>query len=524
MGRCVLAIVFALFSTAAGAEPKWIRLKTPNFELYSSAGERAARETLRNFEQVREFFQQSLTGTESEIDGRVYLVQFNSEKEYAPYRVSAIARAYYQAGADRDYIVMGQPGYEGFPIAVHEYAHLVVRRLGFNFPPWLNEGLAELYSTMRPQGGKVLVGMPIPLRLRQMFAMSWVPLVVIVGADRESPYYNEKSQAGYLYNEGWALVHMLALHRSYRAQFPKVLAALAEGGASQPALERIYAKQLEQIDGELQAYIRGGTFNAVLLPASLPKATETAAAERAPDFDLNLVLTGLLSRPGKEEVVEQRLEDLARRYPDRPEVWASLGYNDWQKGNDDAALDHFEKAYARGYRSPRFLWDYGRLAESDSPQRAADILNMLAEQQPGRAEVRLELASISLRNRRASEAYAILQEIKKVPPADAPRLFALMAYAQLGMGSVEAARASVAQLAKYARSARDRSELTRLQSYLASGIDGRLAAPAQPAQVRPEAKLAEEERPELQREPRLIDRSGQKPVPLPGKARPAGQH
>jgi hypothetical protein len=36
-----------------------------------------------------------------------------------------------------------------------------------------------------------------------------VPLQAIVSADRNSPYYNEKNRAGSLYNEGWALVHML---------------------------------------------------------------------------------------------------------------------------------------------------------------------------------------------------------------------------------------------------------------------------------------------------------------------------
>ena len=88
----------------------------------------------------------------------VYVVVFGSEKEYAPYRFNEFATAYYFGGADRDYIVMGRTGEQAAQIAVHEYVHLVARHAGLKFPPWLNEGIAELYSTIRMQGDKVLVG------------------------------------------------------------------------------------------------------------------------------------------------------------------------------------------------------------------------------------------------------------------------------------------------------------------------------------------------------------------------------
>ena len=54
----LLTAVLPALSTAAlfGAEPKWIRMSTPNFEVLSSAGERETRNTLQYFEQVRDFF------------------------------------------------------------------------------------------------------------------------------------------------------------------------------------------------------------------------------------------------------------------------------------------------------------------------------------------------------------------------------------------------------------------------------------------------------------------------------------
>src|SRR5438046_874231 len=81
---------------------------------------------------------------------------------------------------------------------------------GLKFPTWLNEGLADLYSTLRMQGDKALVGDLIPGRLQSLSTEKWVPLSVILSAGQDSPYYNEKSKAGSFYSESWALVHMLS--------------------------------------------------------------------------------------------------------------------------------------------------------------------------------------------------------------------------------------------------------------------------------------------------------------------------
>ena len=41
---------------ASAADPRWIRLQTDTFEIYSTASESNTREALRQFEEVRSFF------------------------------------------------------------------------------------------------------------------------------------------------------------------------------------------------------------------------------------------------------------------------------------------------------------------------------------------------------------------------------------------------------------------------------------------------------------------------------------
>jgi hypothetical protein len=130
MIRLKWVVIAALFCIGdAYSQSKWIHMQSPNFEAYSSAGERDTRDALRDFERVRDCFLQ-VNQREPPKPVPVYVVVFGSEKEYAPYRFNEAAIAYYFGGADRDYIVMGRTGEEAARVAVHEYVHLVARHLG----------------------------------------------------------------------------------------------------------------------------------------------------------------------------------------------------------------------------------------------------------------------------------------------------------------------------------------------------------------------------------------------------------
>lgn len=285
-------------------------MQSPNFEAYSSARERDTRDTLRYFERVRDFFLQ-MDQREPQKPVPVYVVVFGSAKEYAPYRLNEFATAYYFGGADRDYIVMGRPGEQVAQVAVHEYVHLVARHAGLKLPPWMNEGIAELYSTLRMQADKVLIGDLIPGRIQALRTEKWVPLSVIVSAGPDSPYYNEKNKAGSLYNEGWALVHMLELSRDYLPKFSQLMAALLNGTDSVTALEKTYGKPITAIDKDLQEYLVSNQFFARLFPAKLATSRDNYPAAPASVFDVKLALADLTSRPGADDEARKTLEELA---------------------------------------------------------------------------------------------------------------------------------------------------------------------------------------------------------------------
>jgi Flp pilus assembly protein TadD len=440
-------------------------MQSPNFEAYSSAGERDTRDALRYFERVRDFFLQ-VNRREPPKPVPVYVVVFGSEKEYAPYRFNEFATAYYFGGADRDYIVMGRTGEQAAQIAVHEYVHLVARHVGLKYPPWLNEGIAELYSNLRTQGDKVLVGDLIPGRLQALYSEKWVPLSVILSAGQDSPYYNEKNKAGSLYDEGWALVHMLQLSPEYVGRFNEFLGVVQSGVDSAAALEKVYGKPVAAFDKELQAYIRGNQFYVRPFAVKLTSAKENFPAEAAPSFDLKLALADLTNRPGKEADTRKALEELTRENPQRPEPWTGLGYLAWHKNEISEAAEAFGKAYELGGRSPQLLWDFGRLAERDRPEEAVKALTDLFQQEPERLDVRMELAALHLTARRAGAALSVLADVPRVTPEQAPRFLTLLASAQIQLGDRAGARINVAKLAANAKTPEDRARVDQMQRYL----------------------------------------------------------
>src|SRR5580693_2290288 len=220
-GRQVIALMCACaLLPAAGSEGShWLRVTSPNFELFTTASERSGRDVAMHFEQVRAFFLEAM-GMGVNSGPPVRIVVFRSDKEFAPFAPNDFADAYYLGAQDRDYIVMKSASGERFPLAVHEYIHLLVKHAGIKAPVWFNEGLAELYSNLKPLGGKIAVGGIILPHLIILQQSKWIDLATLLAVGPDSALYNQKTHAGLFYAESWALVHMLYLSADYRPKLP----------------------------------------------------------------------------------------------------------------------------------------------------------------------------------------------------------------------------------------------------------------------------------------------------------------
>jgi tetratricopeptide (TPR) repeat protein len=500
--------VLALGHTPAAARDSgWIRLRTDNFEVISNASPRAARDTLRSFEQIRSFFLAALPGVRAAAVP-VRIVAFRGMKDYEPYRPAEFAAAHFQASPEMDQIVLSRAGGDMLPMAVHEHVHLIVRHSGLDLSIWLNEGIAELYSTLKPMGDKMLVGSVIPGRLFAIRSSKWVPLPVIFDAGRDSPYYMEKDKAGSLYNQSWALTHMLVLSEDYRKEFPRFFSLVAGGASPAEALETVYGKTVARVEKELQAYVRGDSFQAALFPAGSQPSKVDPPVESLADYDLELALISL-SKAGAGPALRQRILDAIAREPARPEGYAALAFLEVRQGRFSEAREAFAKAVEAGSRNPGLLLNYGRLAMGTDPEASVVALSKFLELQPAHVEARLDLATVQIGLHRPVDALRTLSPLREVTRSEAPRLFKAIAHANSQAGNRQEAIKAAERFVASAQTAIEKEEAARLLALLRRNDTPVSVATAIEAEaVRPTMRRASRPAPHSEIQPELPSFTG----------------
>jgi tetratricopeptide (TPR) repeat protein len=465
MRLCVNALTCALavFSAAGSEEPRWLKIKSPNFELFTAGGERNAREAARHFEQVRAFFLEAM-GAGSRSGPPVRIVIFRSDKEFAPYAPNDFAAAYYLGAQDRDYIVMKSASSEQFHVAVHEYIHLLVKHSGIVAPVWFNEGLAELYSNLKPLGAKIEAGDIIVPHMVLLQQSKWIDLGTLLAVRYDSPLYNEKSHAGLFYAESWALVHMLYLDADYRPKLPALLAGIKTGGDIPATFQKAYGKPLEQVQKDLELYMHGTRFNASLFSTKLAKEVDAPEVSESGPLEAGLVLADIVANTrGRGAEARELYNQLARDNPKDWQVEQGLARLSLREGKRPEALTHYAHAAELGSTNAKMYLDYGRLLRAEGKHaEAVTVLQRATELDPEDRDARLELGYAYVIDNQHAEALAQLRSVKRVPEEQAFGYFHAMAYAYYRLGRDDEAQAAAATCRKYAKTSEQVERLDQL--------------------------------------------------------------
>lgn len=462
-------ILLAAALPAFGAE-QWVRLTTPHFELYTTEGEKRGRETVLYFEQVRSFFSQAAPVHGGVTDFPVRIVVFRNEKQYQPYRMSAVAFAYYAASQSRDYIVMQDSEAEHFPVAIHEFMHLIVRHSGLNLPLWLNEGWADVYSTLKPSGKSAKLGDLVPGYPQELRTNKWLSFDALTSVDHKSPYYNETKRAGIFYAESWALVHMLYLAPDYKRKFVPFVNAILQGKTAAEACQIAYGKRSSEVYEDLRQYLDRKMLYGALVPAQLSKTEEEAESAPVAEFDSDLVLADLLATIGHRDQAKAAYERLAQANPNKPEIPQSLGYLAWQGGDKETARQDFEKAFAAGEEDPQMCF-YLAMLEREARQPDDKVIPPLLRALKARNDyfdARLQLAQVELNAHNYQAALAAFIQLRNVPEERAAMVFNGMAFAYTQIGNFEEARKAADNARKWDRTEADTHQTDDLMRYLES--------------------------------------------------------
>ena len=481
--HCLRAALVAAALPALASAATWIKVTSPHFELYTTAGERRGREAVQYFEQVREQFLRMRSSDAP--SGRVRIVAFSSKKEFEPYQPNQFSAAFYLGGDGRDFIVMSGLGSDSFPVAVHEYTHLWVKHTGLELPVWLNEGLAELHSTLQQSGNRVCIGHPIPGRMYALRDEKWLPLSRVTAIRHGDAEYGEKDRAGVFYAQSWLLTHMLYLSDEFRPQWMAFVRALLENGSTEHAFRVAYGRSVEEMEKALRSYSRASGMNAAFFEGRLEKPSEAPVITPATPVESGLVQAELLGLLQRYEASERIYSELAEKFPDDPHVAESRGLTAWQNRRLDEAKKHYARALELKSSNAKMCVDYAKLIYSDDPDTAAVALARAVEVDATQREAHEMLGAILFNKRDFAGAARHLLALKEIKPDRAFQTFSMLAWAQYETGSKDGAKLNAERARKYARGPAETSRAEELLRFLSDTPREQpapiAAAPAAPA-------------------------------------------
>jgi Flp pilus assembly protein TadD len=257
---------------ASGAKGEWIKVESKNFVLVGDATESDMRDVAARLEQ----FRLSLTTlfpdlkVSTPVPTRVYV--FRDDVSFTPFKPSYGGKTqgnvggYFVGWPTQNYIALSTDKNWRDPMrpVFHEYEHFVLHNNLGQLPAWLDEGLAEFYSTFytSKDGKKATIGDPISAHTNTFRKDGIWPLARLFAVDHGSADYHESYRAGTFYGESWALVHYLMFQdlKNGTTQFTQFIRDQLSGVPVEQAFIKAFQRDYRTIESELRRYVSNETF------------------------------------------------------------------------------------------------------------------------------------------------------------------------------------------------------------------------------------------------------------------------
>jgi hypothetical protein len=331
-----LTLAAVLIPSSALAQ--WVRVETPNFIVYSESGEKRAREIAAEFERFREALGRVIPRANVNAAVPTLAVVFGSQKSFDTYRPRFNGKpirvaGYFYATEDLNVVAMVD-SFEATRTIFHEYVHLVLDNSVGRTPLWLNEGLAEYYSTFTIEGAgrRASVGNPIVPHLQTMMEGRMLSLAELLAVEHSSPLYNEgERRRGLFYAQSWALVHMIVSRSGGFAQLNRYAALAAAGTPSLAAWREVFKE--DNVTERLEQYVYRPDFikgTQVTFERSLPQVR--GEISNVSDGDVQATLGELLRRVAPAAETGAHLTRALALQPPSPHARSVLGLFELSEG------------------------------------------------------------------------------------------------------------------------------------------------------------------------------------------------
>lgn len=265
----VLALLdlYAPVLRAAGREPRWLRISTPEFVVITSLNEKEGLAWAGDFAQyvatLRTMFKQSTALPP------LVLVVFARESDFKKYRpLSADGRPQEVAGFFSRNLTWSVAGLAGSDVdeetrrtIFHEGVHWFLSTLERSNPVWIEEGMAEVFSTFKVAKNQAEWGHPIIPHVALLRRHGLMPMERLLLTSSDELFGKDESHTTAVYAQSWAFAHYLLFgkHEIPTSALGDYAEAVGEAGPDE-AFRRAFGRDYKAMQKQFKDYIDGGTY------------------------------------------------------------------------------------------------------------------------------------------------------------------------------------------------------------------------------------------------------------------------
>jgi hypothetical protein len=364
--RCILGLAILLSLAAlpegmqaAGATEHaddWVEVRSPHFTVKGNVGEKLARGIARQFEVIREVFQEAFPALRVDPGKPMIVLAVKNEEsmkallpDYWTTEGGVRPAGLYVTSFDENFAILrvdvGATEQNPYHALYHEYAHAILRLNYRELPAWLSEGLADFFGNTAVTGSDIELGHTNSAELKLLHSSAPIPLDELMKVDRASSLYNEKDRASIFYAESWALVHYLSLDPKASKNQPltRYMKYLGETNDATEAA-RLSFGDLAELEKKLQLYSAQENFRSQRLKSAISISDTEFVVREMSHAEALVAQADFLQHSRHEKDAQQLLAEAIILEPKLAAAHACLGYVAYVHFYDAAAEKEFTEA------------------------------------------------------------------------------------------------------------------------------------------------------------------------------------
>lgn len=205
-------------------------------------------------------------------------------------------------------------------VVFHEYTHYyLASQFSAQYPPWFNEGMAELMGYAKFDKGMAIMRIPM-YRVQEARDGTWIPFERLIHVKHDDPEYQSHKLGPMFYAQSWLTVQYgMVENRDFGRQMLEYVGKLNTLVPQEEAIASTFGKDLVAVDAKLREYSRNKNMSSGAINlGELPPVNMTAGVPLS-ELDSIEVLSNLMIETRlAPDRIRPLIESLQRREPKSP--------------------------------------------------------------------------------------------------------------------------------------------------------------------------------------------------------------